>query len=543
MARRHGYKGLAGSSSRHYGDGHWIGACISINHVQLRHPLIDMFIYLVTVVIAADTCWGQSTAVPFARATAQSVTSPSTAPGDPPTGGVTPKLEPSGEALALSDAFANAAAAIRPSVVRLEVEGTSEPSNVTAGNEHAQPALPDLLLPLLDLDASGPTKRPLPTQGTGAGIIIDAQGDVLTGYQLLRGAKKVTIKLPGQRAFNGRVIGTDPLTDVGVVRFDHPPPDLVAARLGDPDTLRIGQWVIVVGSPLGLDQTVTAGIVSGAGETGDTFRFNSGEQVRRYIQTDAVTNPGSSGGPLVNLRGEVLGLNTVVSAGPGGSYSFAIPINEAVRVAAILIKEGRVRYPYLGVAVVSIRDIPQSWRDRLDKRLPPTGAVVAEVVPGGPADVAGLRPGDAVTGIAGHPVQQSGTLVRPVSDQAIGTDVVLDYVRAGQSRSVHVRVGEYPVELVTAEGRVGVVLENLTTPLSKSLGLNPSTTGALVIAVMPGGAADRSGLAVGDVIGQIDHQSVTDTEDAVAAMRAGKGARLLRVVSATGTRFVSVTPR
>src|SRR5262249_52796594 len=203
------------------------------------------------------------------------------------------------------------------------------------------------------------------------GVILDGAGDVLTNGHVVRGARKVTLELADQRKFAARVVGTDPLTDVGVVRFESLPPGLVAARLGDSDRLRIREWTIAVGSPLGMDQTVTVGIISAVGATGSHFRFESGERIRKYIQTDAKINPGNSGGPLVNLEGEVVGINTLINVGPGGSYGFAIPINQAWQVAGLLIRDGHVRYPYIGVSVSTLSDVPKVVRDHAGTNLPP----------------------------------------------------------------------------------------------------------------------------------------------------------------------------
>jgi len=513
--------------------------------VKARPLLFPAVVCGAAVALAGGACWRRAAPPAPAATAAPAEPPPSPAPPAPvqPERGVTARVSPSREAVALSDAFANAAAAIRPSVVRLDVEGTDDASQLTESSQLGKPALPDFIRQFLDLGAAKAQKRRVPVQGTGSGIIIDDKGDVVTDSHVVQGAEKVTIKLPDHRAFTGRVIGTDTLTDVGVVRFDKPPPGLVAARMGDSDKLRIGQWVIAVGSPLGLDQTVTAGIVSGIGQTGGNFHFTSGERVRKYIQTDAEINPGNSGGPLVDLEGEVLGLNTLINVGPGGSYGFAIPVNQASHVAAILIKEGRVRYPYLGVSVVAVADIPAALRAQLGKDLPAQGAIVASIAPGGPADAAGLKPGDVVTKIAGRPIEASGDLVADISDQAIGGDVVVDYNRGGESRALHVKVGEYPVEPASGDGRIGVALQTLTAPLAKSLGLDPRSRGAVVTEVMPGGPAEKSGLAVGDVIRQINHRWVASADDAVAAMRSGKGSRLLRVTSPAGTRLVTVTPK
>jgi len=465
------------------------------------------------------------------------------APTVPAADGVTAKIRPSPVATALSDAFADAAAAIRPSVVRLDVEETLDPSDLKDADQTPEPDLPDFLQHFFGL---GGKKRPghrVPVAGTGSGVIIDARGDILTNSHVVRGAEKVTIKLPDQRSFPGRVIGADPLTDVAVVRFEKTPPGLVAARLGDSTKLRAGQWIIAVGSPLGMDQTVTAGIVSGVGATGGHFRFESGERVRHYIQTDAEINPGNSGGPLVDLEGEVLGLKTILNVGPGGGYGFAIPVAQAAEVANTLIKEGRVRYPYIGLSVVALADLPPSLLDQLGPGLPRRGAIVATVALGGPAVTAGLKPGDIITKIAGRAIDTSGDVVGSVSAQHIGGEAAIDYVRGGAARATQIKIGEYPVEPASAEGRIGVALQTLTEPLARSLGLDRGTRGAVVTEVIPGSPAEQAGLAVGDVVRQIDRRPVASADEAVSAIRSGKGKRLLRVTSGGGTRSVAVTPR
>jgi len=477
------------------------------------------------------------------EALAASVTQP--APGAAPgSNTVTPKVEPSAAAQALSDAFATAAQAIRPSVVRLDVEGPAPRG--TAGTrgerQEAPPDLPDFLRHFFDVPGQ---EMPSPRmQGTGSGVIIDTSGNILTNGHVVHGVRKVTIKLPDQRTFPGRVVGTDLLTDVGVVRFEKPPSGLVAARIGNSDKLRIGEWVIAVGSPLGMDQTVTAGIVSGTGETGSRFRFQSGERVRKYIQTDAEINPGNSGGPLVNLEGEVLGINTLINVGPGGSYGFAIPINQASQVAGTLIKEGRVRYPFIGVTVIGMEDAPKELLDKLGKNLPKEGALVAAVTPGGPAATAGIKPGDVITKLGGRPVKTGGDVVANISDQPIGASAGVDYVRDGATHSVQLKIGEYPSQAEAAAGgaHIGVALQTLTAPIAQSLGLPAGTKGAVVAEVEEGSPADKAGLAVGDVIREIDKKPIATVDDAAAAMRSGKKAHLLRVTNASGTRFVTVTP-
>jgi S1-C subfamily serine protease len=482
--------------------------------------------------------WGNGSSSPASAPSPAPAPAPSAAV--PAGAAVTPKIERSPQATALSSAFETTAKAIGPSVVRIDVEETFTPNGTETipdspdflrrffGFHHAPEAIPEGVL-----------------RGTGSGVIVDSSGDVLTNSHVVRGAKKVTIQLADQRSFPARVVGTDPLTDVGVVRFEKPPSGLVAARLGDSNKLHIGEWAIAVGSPLGMDQTVTVGIISGVGPTGSHFRFESGERIRRYIQTDAKINPGNSGGPLVNLEAEVVGINTLINVGPGGSYGFAIPINEAWLVAGTLIKEGVVRYPYLGVRVMTLTPALRTELERETKSLPAEGAFVGDATLNGPAASVGLKVGDVITKIGGHAVKTANDLVDAVSEQRIGASVRVDYWRDGGQHSASVTVGEYPSQTAPKRGeaRIGLALQTLTEPIARSLGLDPRTKGAVVTEVAPVSPAEQAGLAVGDVIREVDRKAVQSADDAVAAMRAGKGPRLLRVTNSAGTRFVSVTPR
>jgi serine protease Do len=469
--------------------------------------------------------------------TGAAVTSPVASVAAP----VTPKVQPSVESRALSDTFANVAQAIRPSVVRLDIEGRRGRIAPRAGGDLDVPEFFRHFFDVPDLPMPGP---PTPLQGTGSGVIFDAAGNILTNSHVVRNASKVTVKLADDRSFSARVIGTDPLTDVGVVRLEKVPDGIVAARLGNSDALRIGEWALAIGSPLGMDQTVTVGIISAVGDTGGRFRFVSGQRVRKYIQTDAKINPGNSGGPLVNLEGEVIGINTLINVGPGGSYGFAIPINQAAEVAGVLVRDGRVRYPYIGVNVVSISDAPEALLKIAGSGAPKQGALVASVSPASPAAEAGLEQGDVITRVAGHDVKTAADVIARVSEQKIGETVTVDLVRDGRVRSQRIKVAEYPSRPVVAEltERIGVGLQTVTEPIARSLGLDPKTRGAIVTEIEPGSPAERAGLAAGDVIREIDKKPISSAEDAVAAFRSGKGSRLLRITNASGTRFVSVTP-
>jgi serine protease Do len=483
-------------------------------------------------------------AAPGAKAPAAA---PTPAPGAPTPPGdttaMTKKTEAPPEARVLSDAFANVAAAIRPSVVRLDVEvGGGQREQLARGPEGAPP-MPDLLERFFGGGGMAPPQQ-APQRGTGSGVIVDTDGNILTNSHVVKGATRVTISFSDGKKFTGRVIGHDPYTDVGVVRFEKAPPQLTAARLGDSEGLRVGQWVLAVGSPLGLEQTVTAGIVSGIGRS----RGVLGQRVRRYIQTDALINPGNSGGPLVNLSGEVVGINTVINVGPGGSYGFAIPISQAADVAKQILsdKEGRVRYPSIGAVVGDVADVPETLRAQV-KGLPEKGALVRELVPGGGAARAGMKPGDVITKVGGKAVEGASDLVELVSAQKIGAKVPIEIVRDGRATSLDVTLGELAGPSAGGEaeggGTIGVALQTLTEPIARSLGLDPRLRGAVVAEVRPGSPAEKAGLEPGDVIREVDRKPVTSAEEVVAAIRAG-GAKphLLRVTNATGTRFVTVTP-
>jgi serine protease Do len=348
------------------------------------------------------------------------------------------------------------------------------------------------------------------------------------------------------KEYIAQVVGKDAQTDVAVVRLEKPPSNLVVARLGDSDKLDVGEWVVAVGSPLGLEQTVTAGIVSGKGRPGRHVQM-SGKRVRGYIQTDAKINPGNSGGPLVNLEGEVVGVNTLIQVGAGGAYGFAIPVNEVRRVAQVLVKEGRMRYPYLGLLLTDVKDLDDAQKAKLGKTTPPQGAFVAELTPGGPAGKAGIRPGDVITNVNNQQIKGAGDVVDYVSNQTIGAKVTLHYVRDGKPAQTQVALAELPDEDQRqaaegqGQGKLGLGLQTLTPDVASSLGMDRGTKGAVITDIVAGSPAERAGLKPGDVIVEVNRQPVTSSEEAVSALRAPqKNGHLLRVRGAGGTRFVTV---
>ncbi|HVZ88375.1 MAG TPA: trypsin-like peptidase domain-containing protein [Polyangia bacterium] len=470
---------------------------------------------------------------------------------------VTPKTEAPNEARALSHAFSNVAKALGPSVVRIEVEVGAPRGAGGHGRMQQMPNdddddgngndVPPFFRHFFQFGPGGGMPEPGPQHGVGSGFIIDTNGDVVTNRHVVQGATKVTVTMNDDKEYSAHVVGKDAQTDVAVVRIDHPPPNLVVARLGDSDKLEVGEWVVAVGSPLGLEQTVTAGIVSGKGRPGRHVQM-SGRRVRGYIQTDAKINPGNSGGPLVNLEGEVVGVNTLIQVGAGGAYGFAIPVNEVRRVAQALVKEGRVRYAYLGLMLTDVKDLDDAQKTKLGRAVPPTGAFVAETTPGGPAGKAGMRPGDVITEVNGQKIAGAGDVVDYVSNQPIGARVLLHFVRDGHPSQTQVALGELPDEDARqgaesqSSGKIGMALQTLTPDVASSLGLEHGTKGAVITDVLQGSPAEQAGLHPGDVIVEVDRRPVSSSDEAVAALggAARGGGHLLRVRGPNGTRFVTV---
>jgi Do/DeqQ family serine protease len=279
-----------------------------------------------------------------------------------------------------------------------------------------------------------PQERERGGGGVGSGVIIDAQGHILTNLHVIRGADEIMVRLYPKREVQGKIVGTDPKTDLAVIKI--PPEGIVAAPLGDSDKLNVGEWAIAIGSPFGLEQTVTVGVVSATGrsEVGIVPYEN-------FVQTDASINPGNSGGPLLNFRGEVIGINTaIVSTGQG--IGFAIPINVAQRVAAALVSKGKVVRGWLGVSLQPLtKELAQGLGAPAEK-----GAVVARVLPGGPAEKAGLQPNDVIVKVGDVAVDDLQHLQRLILDAPVGQSVPLRVLRNGKEVTVPVTIAEAPAE-------------------------------------------------------------------------------------------------
>jgi serine protease Do len=467
---------------------------------------------------------------------------------------ITPKTQVPQEARSLSQGFASTARALRPSVVRLDIEQpkTKAPNQRRFGSDELPPGMERFFERFFGGEGM---PEPGPNRGTGSGIIIDSQGTILTNSHVASKGSKVNVVFADGREFSANFVGADPKTDVAVLRIENPPKGLVAARLGDSSAIDVGEWVLAIGSPLGLDQSVTAGIISSRGRVTRNVHM-SGERMREYIQTDAKINPGNSGGPLVNLQGEVIGINTLINVGPGGAYGFAIPINKAKQVAQAIIKDGRYRHAWLGVAIGDVKngaklgDNGEPAKGEMGnkaKSAPAKAAWVSRLMPEGPAAKAGVQVGDIITRIDNQPIEGASDVVDYVANQKVGTKITLEYQRNGKTDRLQLTLGELPDDTVAmndpsvAKDRIGVQLQTLTPEMAGQLGIPQNTQGALITDVEQGSRAAKAGLLPEDVIIENNRKPIVNSETAVEALKgSNKGSHLLKIRRAGTIRYVTI---
>ena len=366
--------------------------------------------------------------------------------------------------------------------------------------------------------------------GEGSGVIVDAKGYILTNYHVVGEADKLTVRLFDGREMKGTVQGTDPKTDLAVVRVDAE--NLPVAKLGDSDKLRVGAWAIAIGSPFGLEETVTVGVISAKGRAG----FGTGTY-EDFIQTDASINPGNSGGPLVNIDGEVIGVNAMIIQ-PGQGIGFAIPINLAKTIMLELIKQGKVTRPWVGIGLQDISPELMTFFKIREKE----GALISQVYAGSPAEKADLKTGDIVVEVDGVKIKNSQDVVREVLKKKIGQKVLLVVIREGKRLEVPVTTALMPSEGVQKPSQpekewFGLRVTTLTSDIAKQLGLTKAG-GVVIESVEAGSAGQEAGLRKGDVILEVDRQKIENEDDyqkAMEKLKPGEGALFL--VNRGGSMF------
>jgi serine protease Do len=366
-------------------------------------------------------------------------------------------------------------------------------------------------------------------RGAGSGFIISPDGLVLTNHHVVGEADRVTVKLGDGREFTAKTIGSDPPSDIAVIKIEAQ--GLPVLQLGNSDALEVGDWVIAAGSPFGLTQTITVGVVSAKGRS--RLGITDFED---FIQTDAAINPGNSGGPLINLRGEAIGVNTAIASRSGGymGVGFAIPINMVKAVQQQLVSGGKVVRGYLGVR---IQELTRALSESL--RIPTAeGVLVADVSKGSPAAKAGLKRGDVIVSFNGHPVQDPGQLRNIVAMTAPGTKATMQILRENAKRELTVELGELPKEQsaraseesTSPPARLGFNVQNLTPAVARQLGYD-SPEGVLVTQVDPDSEAYQAGIRRGMVIREVNNQEVNNIQEfRQAAEKAEQSKRMLLLV-------------
>jgi serine protease Do len=378
-------------------------------------------------------------------------------------------------------------------------------------------------------------------QGQGSGFIISKDGYILTNNHVVDGADRITVTLGDGREFVAKLVGTDPKSEVGLIKIEDGD-DLPYLALGDSDALEVGEWVLAAGNPFGLSQTVTAGIVS-AKERDEVGIAEYGS----FIQTDAAINPGNSGGPLLNIQGEVVGINTAIYTRTGGymGIGFAIPINQAVRIKDQLIKYGKVSRSVLGIYIQEVdEDLAVSFG--LEEK---GGILISQIIEGSAAEEAGMQEGDIIVDMDGHAVGRVGAFRNRVAATPPNSRVELRVFRDGEYRAIVAITKELEGDAESGEklapelyDRLGLTVENLDEATARRLGL-AEEQGVLITEVQQGEAAWRVGLQPGQVITSVNRQMVGDKEAFMEALKlTGENRRVLFLVTdGRSSRFVVVT--
>ncbi len=378
-------------------------------------------------------------------------------------------------------------------------------------------------------------QRDRPVFGAGSGFIVSPDGVILTNAHVVRDAKEVTVKLQDRREYRARVLGSDPKTDVAVLKIDAK--NLPVVPIGNSKDLKVGEWVLAIGSPFGLDSTVTAGVVSAKG------RSLPDDTTVPFIQTDVAVNPGNSGGPLFNTRGEVVGINSQIYSQTGGyqGLSFAIPIDVAYRIKEQLVATGTVKHAKLGVTV---QEVNQGFADSF-KLESPEGALVSSVEKGGPADKAGLKSGDVIRKVDGQPIVASGDLPAMLSLATPGQQIAMDVWRDGKIVRIGARLGDAsekaaPEEKLAANvnspSKLGLALRPLAPVEKRESGL----TGGLVVEDADGPAAN-AGVQPGDVLLSINGRAVGSIDQVRDAV--GKSSKSVALLIQRGSDKIFIPVR
>ena len=448
--------------------------------------------------------------------------------------------------LALQKSFEAVSKAVLPAVVNIST------TSLVSSEPHLPPMFDDPFFkrffgtPPFGNGNQAPQKHV--ERSLGSGFIISSDGVIVTNNHVVKNATKVTVLLNNRKSYQAKVLGTDPMTDIAVIKINSRTP-LPTVTWGDSKNVDVGTIVLAMGSPFGLTQSVTMGIVSAL------KRSNMGiEQYENFIQTDAAINPGNSGGPLVNLRGEVVGMNTAIYTTNGGyeGIGFAIPVTMVRQVVQDLMTKGKVVRGWLGISIQNVTPVIAK-QFGLKKN---SGVLVSDVLPGSPAQAAHLKRGDVITALNGTTVEDANDLRMHVARIPPGKTATLTLVREGKVRKIDVRVGELPKKLAMNQERHegsagnfknvlrGLRILDLNGDIRQQLGIPESVHGVVVQAVQPGSAVEAAGLRRGDLIVEVDRKPVRSVRDFVRVARKipADTEVLLTILHDGRHSYVSVSP-
>ncbi len=432
---------------------------------------------------------------------------------------------------------------VAPAVVKVTVEVKAKPNQRTNSLEDFFKGVPP--------QAPQNEQRPQIERGFGSGVIVSPEGTILTNNHVIDGATKIKIELNDKRVFDAKVIGTDQLTDLAVLKIDSK--DLPSLNLGDSDRVRVGDIILAIGNPLGIGQTVTAGIISAKGRRTGL----SDGSFEDFLQIDAPINRGNSGGALVSLNGELIGINSQILSPSGGNIGigFSIPSNMSKSVMEQLLKDGKVRRGQLGVGIQTITEELAKSLDLKETK----GVIVGSVKPGSSSEKAGVKRGDVITAINGEKVEDGNSLRNKVAQTAPGTEISLTVLRDGKELELKATLDEFNPETAKKEGsegnkefgnssnqngKLGLDLQPLTAEMAKRLELPADSKGLVVTDVDPEGPAAAEGIIKGDVILEINRQAVESFADVQSALeKAGDKPSLLLIARRGQTVYVTVEPK
>ena len=407
------------------------------------------------------------------------------------------------------ESFSELAESVSPAVVNIRTETTTtyEGGRVYRHFFNQPFGQDDPFNEFFDRFFNAPQGREYKQRSLGSGFIIDETGYIVTNNHVIQNADKISVKLKDKEEFSAEVVGTDSKTDLALLKIkaDRKLPFL---EIGDSDTLKIGEWVVAIGSPFGLEQTVTAGIVSAKGRVIGAGPYDD------FIQTDASINPGNSGGPLLNMQGQVIGINTAIIAS-GQGIGFAIPANMARNIITQLKQDGSVTRGWLGVAIQPVSQEMADYYRLKDRR----GALVTEVFSGDPADKAGIKPQDIILSINGTKVEDSHDLTAIIADIPVGEKIEVEFMREGKRKTVEVtiakrddsEVGDQGYTEQPEETSLGLTVSDITDAIARRLDIT-SREGVVITDVVRGSKGDMAGLNAGDVIIEINHEKVRDMD-------------------------------